>query len=152
MTLLVLPAGVLLAHGAGPVVFPGSGVGRIRWGRARSPSRAQRTPGAVTADPRLGFELRHLNLNQETTMTKDRMALLELIEKRADTDLVREMLAFAAERLMELEVEAKTGVPAGARSPDRLKQRNGYRERAWDTRAGRIELAYARSWPRSSTG
>ncbi|HMC72939.1 MAG TPA: transposase, partial [Terriglobales bacterium] len=54
------------------------------------------------------------------------MALLELIEKRADTDLVREMLAFAAERLMELEVEARTGVPAGARSPERLNHRNGY--------------------------
>jgi putative transposase len=74
-------------------------------------------------------------------MTDDRMALLELIEKRADTDLVREMLAFAAERLMELEVEAKTGVPAGVRSPERLNHRNGYRERAWDTRAGRIDLA-----------
>ena len=35
-------------------------------------------------------------------MTDARMALLELIEKRADTDLVREMLAFAAERLMDL--------------------------------------------------
>ena len=33
------------------------------------------------------------------TMTDDRMALLALIEKRADTDLVREMLAFAAERV-----------------------------------------------------
>src|ERR671920_120123 len=74
-------------------------------------------------------------------MTDDRMALLELIEKRADADLVREMLAFAAERLMELEVEAKTGVPVGARSPERLNHRNGYRERAWDTRAGRIDLA-----------
>ncbi len=38
-------------------------------------------------------------------MIDDRMALLELIEKRADTDLVREMLAFAAERLMTVEVE-----------------------------------------------
>src|SRR5215207_6755269 len=74
-------------------------------------------------------------------MTDDRMALLELIEKRADTDLVRELLAFAAERLMDLEVEAKTGVPAGARSPERLNHRNGYRERAWDTRVGRIDLA-----------
>src|SRR4051812_16797293 len=74
-------------------------------------------------------------------MTDDRMALLELIEKRADTDLVREMLAFAAERLMDLEVEARTGVPAGARSPERLNHRNGYRERAWDTRVGRIDLA-----------
>src|ERR671913_381873 len=75
------------------------------------------------------------------TMTDDRMALLELIEKRADTDLVREMLAFAAGRLMDLEVEALTGAPAGTRSPDRLNHRNGYRERAWDTRAGRIDLA-----------
>src|SRR3954470_16365453 len=107
----------------------------------QSLSRAQRTPGAVTADLRLEFELRRLNLNQETTMTDARMALLELIEKRADTDLVREMLAFAAERLMDLEVEAKTGAPAGMRSPERLNHRNGYRERAWDTRVGRIDLA-----------
>ena len=74
-------------------------------------------------------------------MTDDRMALLELIEKGADADLVRELLAFAADRMMELEVEGKTGAPAGARSPDRLNQRNGYRERAWETRAGRIDLA-----------
>src|SRR4051794_10215425 len=64
-------------------------------------------------------------------MTDARMALLELIEKRADTDLVREMLAFAAARLMDLEVETLTGAPAGARSPERLNHRNGYRERAW---------------------
>jgi transposase-like protein len=74
-------------------------------------------------------------------MTDERMALIELIEKGADADLIRDMLAFAAERLMNLEVEALTGAPAGVRSPDRLNQRNGYRERAWDTRAGRIELA-----------
>jgi putative transposase len=74
-------------------------------------------------------------------MTDARMALLELIEKRADTDLVREMLAFAAARVMDLEVETLTGAPAGARSPERLNQRNGYRERVWDTRAGRIDLA-----------
>jgi transposase-like protein len=74
-------------------------------------------------------------------MTDDRMTLIELIEKSADSDLVRDMLAFAAERLMELEVEGLTGAPAGARSPERLNQRNGYRERVWDTRAGRIELA-----------
>ena len=74
-------------------------------------------------------------------MTNERMALIELIEKGADADLVRELLAFAADRMMELEVEAKTGAPVGARSPDRLNQRNGYRERAWDTRAGQIDLA-----------
>src|SRR5215213_5430394 len=74
-------------------------------------------------------------------MTDARMALLDLIEKRADADLVRAMLAFAAERLMALEVENLTGAPVGARSPERLNQRNGFRERAWDTRAGRIDLS-----------
>jgi putative transposase len=51
-------------------------------------------------------------------MTDERMALIELIEKGADTDLIRDMLAFAAERLMSLEVEALTGAPAGVRSPE----------------------------------
>ena len=77
-------------------------------------------------------------------MTNDRMALIEMIEKGADADLVRQMLAFAAERLMEAEVEARTGVPHGERDPDRLVQRNGYRERAWETRAGRIDLEIPR--------
>lgn len=53
-------------------------------------------------------------------MTDAKMALLELVEQEADADLVREMLAFAAERMMNLELEAKTGVPSGSRSPDRL--------------------------------
>jgi putative transposase len=77
-------------------------------------------------------------------MTDAKMALLELVEQEADADLVREMLAFAAERMMDMEIEAKTGAPAGTRSADRLNHRNGYRERDWDTRAGRIELAIPR--------
>src|ERR671912_729624 len=77
-------------------------------------------------------------------MTDDKMALLELIEKSADTDLVRDMLGFAAERLMEAEVQARTGVAHGVRDPARQVQRNGYRERAWETRAGRVELAIPR--------
>ena len=77
-------------------------------------------------------------------MTDDRMALLELIEKRADADLVREMLGFAAERLMEAEVQARTGAAHGVRDPARQVQRNGYRGRAWETRAGRIELEIPR--------
>jgi putative transposase len=74
-------------------------------------------------------------------MTDERMALLELIEKGADADLVRELLAFASERLMAAEVDQLTGAAAGVRSPDRLNHRNGYRERGWETRVGRIELA-----------
>ena len=50
------------------------------------------------------------------------------------------MLAFAAERIMEAEVEVWTGAATGARSPMREVQRNGYRDRDWDTRAGLIAL------------
>jgi putative transposase len=75
-------------------------------------------------------------------MTDERMALIDLIEKCADSDLVREMLSFAAERLMEAEVEARTGAAHGLRDPARQVQRNGYRERAWD--AGRIDLEIPR--------
>ena len=74
-------------------------------------------------------------------MTDERMALIELVEKAADADLVREMLAFAAERVMDAEAEMLTGAAKGARTALRENHRNGYRERDWDTRAGRIELA-----------
>jgi len=53
---------------------------------------------------------------------------------------LREMIGFAAERLMELEVAGLTGAAYGEKSPERLAQRNGYRERAWETRAGTVEL------------
>jgi len=80
----------------------------------------------------------------ETTITNDRMTLIELIEKGADTDLVREMLAFAADRMMEADVHAMTGAAHGARDPERQVQRNGYRDRPWDTRAARIDLEIPR--------
>src|SRR3954471_782969 len=81
------------------------------------------------------------NLSTEMTMTDEKMALLELIEKSADADLVREMLGFAAGRLMEAEVEVRTGAAHGVRDPARQVQRNGYRERTWETRAGRVDVA-----------
>lgn len=56
-------------------------------------------------------------------MTEEKMALVELIEQASDVDLIREMLAFAAERMMEMEVEAKTGAPMGARTASRTAQR-----------------------------
>ncbi len=73
-------------------------------------------------------------------MTDDRMALREMLEKGSDASLLREMIGFAAQRLMELEVGEVTGAAHGERSPDRLVQRNGYRERDWQTRAGTVEL------------
>ncbi|MCD1627709.1 hypothetical protein J2X50_004742 [Aminobacter sp. BE322] len=43
---------------------------------------------------------------------------------------MREMLAYAAARIMEVEVELRTGAANGTRSPLREVQRIGYRE--WD--------------------
>lgn len=63
-----------------------------------------------------------------------------LLEKSPDADLLREMIGFAAQRLMELEVGGLTGAGFGEKSPERLAQRNGYRERDWETRAGTVEL------------
>jgi putative transposase len=103
-------------------------------------------------------------------MTKPMMDLRELVEKSGDADLLREMLlkpvakrsfdpvdrtkakqgrrlGFAAERLMELE-GAKTGADYGEKSAARLAQRNGYRDRDWQTRSGSVELRI----PRLRTG
>ena len=80
------------------------------------------------------------------------MVLIELIERAADIDLVREMLSFAAEWLMDAEVEARTGASHGVRDLARQVQRNGYREGVWDTRAGRIELEIPRPRTLSRAG
>jgi transposase-like protein len=50
------------------------------------------------------------------------------------------MIGFAAQRIMELEVSAATGAGYGEKTAERLAQRNGYRDRAWETRAGTVDL------------
>ena len=73
-------------------------------------------------------------------MTEDTMDVQTLLGKSADADFLREMIGFAAQRLMDLEVGALTGAGYGEKSADRLAQRNGYRDRDWETRAGTVEL------------
>ena len=62
-------------------------------------------------------------------MTDDKDALRALLAKGSDASLLREMIGFAAQRLMELETQALTGAAHGERSPDCRVRRNGYRDR-----------------------
>src|SRR5438270_6490738 len=73
-------------------------------------------------------------------MTDAMMNLRALMEKSPDADFLREMIGFAATRLMELEVAGLTGAGYGEKAAERLAQRNGYRDRDWQTRAGTVEL------------
>ena len=59
----------------------------------------------------------------------------------AGEDQLREMVRFMAEALMSAEADALCGAGYGERSAERVNQRNGYRTRRWDTRAGTIQLA-----------
>ena len=74
-------------------------------------------------------------------MTIDRLHLAELIEKGSDTDLLREMMIFTVNRMMDLDVEGLTGAAYGERSDARTNQRNGYRERPWHTTICTLPIA-----------
>ena len=78
-------------------------------------------------------------------MAEDRMAVLDMLRKASaegNVDVLREGVRVLAEAIMEAEVSELTGAAKGERAPDRrLTNRNGYRERRWDTRVGTIGLA-----------
>ncbi len=76
-------------------------------------------------------------------MVRERIDVLERFRKQlegADIDLLREMVKVFAEQLMGTEVDTVCGADYGERFEDRVNRRNGYRERAWDTRTGTIAL------------
>ena len=74
------------------------------------------------------------------TTTKTNIALAELAEKGADADLLKQMIQYVAQRMMEMDAESLCAAAYGERSPERLNSRNGYRERLWETRAGSVDL------------
>ena len=78
-------------------------------------------------------------------MTTATIALAELAEKGADIDVLRQMVQFMAQRLMEIDVEGRCGAGYDEKAPAaRLNSRNGYRDRLWETRAGSVELKIPR--------
>src|SRR6202140_2190254 len=120
-----------------------------RWCTSTEQSRLRSAPHSAVASKRLcgghrwfagRVGLRDQPDSRNRSMTNETMNLKTLIEKTPDADLLREMIGFAAERLMEMEVAGLTGAAYGEKSSDRLPPPNGYRDRAWETRAGSVEL------------
>ena len=75
------------------------------------------------------------------------MAFVELLRKAEldeDVDFLREGVRAMAQELMELEVTQHVGADKYERGASRMGERNGYRERTWDTRVGSIELRVPR--------
>jgi putative transposase len=76
-----------------------------------------------------------------------RIGLTKLLRKARmehDADLLKEGVRALSQALMEMEVEEHVGAARHERSPGRVGQRNGYRERSWDTRVGTVELKVPR--------
>ena len=76
-----------------------------------------------------------------------RMALDELLRKaevERDVDVLREGVRLLSQALMELEVAHHVGAERFERTEGRTGQRNGYRERQWDTRVGTVDLRVPR--------
>ena len=76
-------------------------------------------------------------------MANPRMSLLQLLDKAeagADPEFLRDGLRLLVQELMDAEVTQLVGAGPYERTDTRLTQRNGYREREWDTRVGTMEL------------
>jgi transposase-like protein len=76
-----------------------------------------------------------------------RIGLTELLRKahiEGDAEFLKEGVRALSQALMEMEVEEHIGATRHERTPGRKGQRNGYRQRIWDTRVGAVELSVPR--------
>jgi len=73
-------------------------------------------------------------------MTAPTIAFTELAQKGVDVDVLRQMVQFMAQQLMEIDVQGRCGAGYDEKNAERLNSRNGYRDRTWETRAGTVEL------------
>jgi transposase-like protein len=73
-------------------------------------------------------------------MTEDTMTLVELLQKSGESDFLKSVAEAVLQILMEADVEGLIGAGRHERSAERLNYRNGYRERALDTRLGSLQL------------
>src|SRR5215218_684316 len=73
-------------------------------------------------------------------MTEGRLPLAELLEKAGEGDFLRSVAEAVLQLLMEADAEGLVGAGRHERTAERLNYRNGYRERALDTRLGSLQL------------
>ena len=73
-------------------------------------------------------------------MTEDRLPLAELLQEAGDADFLRGVAEAVSQLLTESDVEGLIGAGRYERSAERLNYRNGFRERALDTRLGTLQL------------
>jgi len=89
------------------------------------------------------------SMRRSTTMAEDRMMTPAHVVGRAmsgeHADLLRDAVAMVVRELMEAAVAQLTGAGRGERVEGRVTHLNGYRERAWETRVGEIDLAIPRT-------
>ncbi len=73
-------------------------------------------------------------------MTENTLPLAELLAKAGDGDFLRSVAEAVVQLLMETDVEGLIGAGRHERSGERTTYRNGYRDRALDTRLGSLQL------------
>jgi putative transposase len=93
------------------------------------------------------LQKRPINRMETTVADELRIGLSELLRKAMidqDADFLKEGVRVLSQALMEMEIQEHVGAGRHERTAGRTGQRNGYRERSWDTRVGTVELKVPR--------